>query len=227
MCIKGLVYRYWKPWTVLGMVVWMLTGCGNSVRTTTTVFFAPDHQQRGTIFVMSPDSQVQHSLAFKYYQSRFNDKLKALGYRIAPSAKEAEFIALVSYGIDQGKDSVVSLPVLGQMGGGMEYQSGTVVIDGKKTTYSGVHYRMPEYGVVGTSTQTVTTYTRAIAMDIIKADTLQSDLPQKVYEVRAISVGNCAVFLEVFDEMLEAMFMNFPNKNAQAVTVSVESDSQC
>jgi len=209
------------------LMVAVFSGCTTKIRTTTTTFYSPDHQQRGAIIVVSPDQQINHSLAFKHYQSKFNEKLKAHGYTIAPSIEASDYIALVSYGIDQGKSSIVSTPVIGQVGGGTEYRSGTIYVDGEKTRYSGIEYRMPVYGVVGTSTRTVTRYTRAIAMDIVKTEGFKQEYPVKMYEVRAKSVGNCSVMLEVFDEMLEAMFTHFPNESGKAITVTVESDSKC
>ncbi len=212
---------------LLLLMVSVFTGCANSIRTTTTTFYAPDHQQRGAIIVVASDHQTNHSLAFKHYQAKFNEKLKAQGYTIAPSIEASDYIALVSYGIDNGKSSIVSTPIVGQIGGGTEYRSGTVYVDGKKTNYSGFYYSMPIYGVVGSSTHTVTTYTRAIAMDIVKTDSFKSKNPIKMYEIRAKSIGNCAIMLEVFDEMLQAMFTNFPNESGKAITVSVESESKC
>jgi len=209
------------------LMVSVFTGCANKIRTTTTTFYAPDHQQRGAIIVVSLDEQTNQSLAFKHYQARFNDKLKAQGYSIAPNIEASDYIALVSYGIDHGKSSIVSSPIIGQIAGGTEYRSGTVYIDGKKTNYSGFEYTMPIYGVVGSSTRTVTTYTRAIAMDIVKTDSFKSKNPVKMYEIRAKSVGNCSVMLNVFDEILEAMFTHFPNESGKAITVVVESDSNC
>lgn len=212
---------------LLLLIVAVFTGCANKIRTTTTTFYAPEHQQRGAIIVVSSDHQTNNSLAFKHYQAKFNEKLKAQGYTIAPSIEASDYIALVSYGIDNGKSSVVSTPIVGQIGGGTEYRSGTLYVDGKKTTYSGFNYTMPIYGVVGSSTRMVTTYTRAIAMDIVKTESFKLDNPVKMYEVRAKSVGNCSVMLEVFNEMLEAMFTNFPNESGKALTVVIESDSEC
>ncbi len=212
---------------LLLLMVSVLSGCANKIRTTTTTFYAPDHQERGAIIVVSSDHQTNNSLAFKHYQAKFNEKLKAQGYTIAPSIEASDYIALVSYGIDHGKSSIVSTPIVGQIGGGTEYRSGTLYIDGKKTSYSGFNYTMPIYGVVGSSTRTITTYTRAIAMDIVKTDSFKLDNPVKMYEVRAKSVGNCSVMLEVFDEMLEAMFTDFPNESGKAITVVVASDSEC
>ena len=212
---------------LLLFMVSIFLGCTNKIRTTTTTFYAPEHQQRGAIIVMSLDRQANNSLAFKHYQSKFNDKLKAQGYSIARSVEESDYIALVSYGIDHGKSSIISTPIVGQISGGTEYRSGTVYIDGKKTTYSGFSYTMPVYGVVGSSTRTITKYTRAIAMDIVKTDSFKLKKPVKMYEVRAKSVGNCSVMLDVFDEMLEAMFTNFPNESGKAIVVAVDSDSNC
>ncbi len=209
------------------VMVSVFSGCATKIRTTTTTFYAPDHQQRGAIIVVSPDYQTNNSLAFKHYQSKFNEKLKAKGYTIAQNIEASDYIALVSYGIDQGKSSIVSTPIVGQVGGGTGYRSGTIYVDGKKTRYSGFEYTMPVYGVVGTSTRTVTRYTRAIAMDIVKTESFKQDNPEKMYEIRAKSVGNCSVMLEVFNEMLEAMFTNFPNESGKAITVAIESDSKC
>ncbi len=209
------------------LMIAVFSGCATKIRTTTTTFYAPEHQQRGAIIVVSSDHQTNNSLAFKHYQAKFNEKLKAQGYTIAPSIEASDYIALVSYGIDQGKSSLVSTPIIGKISGGTEYRSGMIYIDGKKTRYSGFDYRMPVYGVVGSSTRTVTTYTRAIAMDIVKTESFKQNNPVKMYEVRAKSVGNCSVMLEVFNEMLEAMFTNFPNESGKAITVTVESDSKC
>ncbi len=72
---------------------------------------------------------------------------------------------------------------------------------------------MPTYGVVGSSTSTVTSdvYTRKLAIDIVTSDTLNSEKPDKVYEGRVTSKGSCGAIAEVMDEMLEALFSKFPN----------------
>ena len=55
--------------------------------------------------------------------------------------------------------------------------------------YTATSYTMPIYGVVGTSTNSQTEYTRAIALDIVEAGSVKEALPNKVYEGRAKSIG--------------------------------------
>lgn len=74
---------------------------------------------------------------------------------------------------------------------------------------------MPTYGVVGSSTGSATRYNRAIALDIVEASSFKKGNPKKVYQGRTKSKGSCSVIVEVFDEMLEAMFIGFPGENGR------------
>ena len=64
-------------------------------------------------------------------------------------------------------------------------------------------------------------------MDIVKADSLASDSPTKVYEGRAKSTGRCNVIVEVFDEILEAMFTDYAAVNGRSLKWAVPSDANC
>lgn len=137
-------------------------------------------------------------------------------YTIKNNPSEAEFTALVAYGIDEGKSGVVSTPIFGQTGGGATF-----------TSYGTSSYTMPSYGVVASSTNSVTTYTRAIALDIVKTETFKAGQPKKIFELRAKSIGTCSVISGVFEEILESIFQDFPGQNGKARKITVEFKGNC
>ena len=209
------------------LVASLLSGCMSLsiVRTTTTTFYVPDHNKRGSIYVVSVSAETNNSLEFKHYKERIEQKLVVAGYSIAKDTTEAQFIAIVSYGIDTGKTSIVSTPIFGQTGGGTTYSSGTVYGYGSSASYSGTSYTMPTYGMVGTTTGSFQVYTRAIAIDIVEVQRLKTDNFNKIYEIRAKSTGSCSVIAGVFDEMLEAIFKKFPGESGKSITIEIPVDT--
>ncbi len=178
----------------------------------TTIFYSPDFKVEGSIAVVAADKKLMDSLEFAHYKNKFETRLKIAGYAIEADPGKAQYIALVAYGIDNGDTSVISTPIFGFTGGGY---------------YVDNQYIMPSYGVVDVMSQAVTTFTRAIAMDIIRADSLKTPKIIKVYEARTKSVGGCSVMIEVFDELLEAMFNGFPSINATHRKDSIPANINC
>ena len=58
-------------------------------------------------------------------------------------------------------------------------------------------------------------------MDIVNAEGLDSDQISKQYEIRAISRGNSSLLVIVFDEMLEAIFQDFPGEHGRARSIEI------
>lgn len=207
----------------------IITGCvlGPNVVSNNTAFYVDSYSPKGVISVVSGESDVNQSLEFLMYKKKFETQLSIAGYTIGNDPNKADYIALVAYGIDDGKTSQVSTPIFGQTGGGTTYSSGAVYGTGGSATYSGTSYTMPTYGVVGSSTGSVTKYKRAVALDIVEASSFKEGKPKKVYEGRTTSEGKCSVIVEVFDEMLEAMFSDFPGKNGRNRVQAVPLDGNC
>lgn len=202
-----------------------ISGC-TVIKTKTTAFYTPEFKTSGKIVVAAADNELNNSLEFSHYKRKFEEKFAENGYQIVQSFSEADYIALVAYGIDDGKTSIVSTPIFGRTGGGTTYSSGVVYGSGGSASYSGSSYTMPTYGIVGSSTGSVITFTRAIALDIIDAKSMKHNI-QKVYEVRAKSIGSCSVIAGVFEEILEAMFKEFPGENGKTRVVEISSKGQC
>ena len=89
-----------KKVILVGLFAMFLTGCvGTRVSTTTTTFYIPGHEQRGSISVVATNAEINNSLEFKHYKARFEQKLAANGYSIAANTSDADFVEIVSYGI--------------------------------------------------------------------------------------------------------------------------------
>ena len=212
--------------TIFTVFLALLTGCAEVV-TNTTVFYVETYSPGKSISVVSGEADVNSSLEFAAYKRKFENKLSIAGYKIEQDPNQADYIALIAYGIDDGKTAIISTPIFGRTGGGTTYSSGTIYGSGGSVNYSGSNYTMPTYGIVGSSTNSVTTYNRAIALDIIEASSFKEGDPRTVYQGRTRSEGRCSVIVEVFDEMLEAMFSDFPGENGRNRKQSIRGDFNC
>lgn len=209
--------------------LFLLVGCALSpvVETNNTAFFVGEYSPKGSIKVISGEAEVNESLEFAAYKKKIEFKLASVGYSIEGDANKADYIALVAFGIDSGKSAVISTPIFGQTSGGSTYSSGTMSSAGGSASYSGTSYAMPTYGVVGSATRSVTMYKRALALDILEAESFKEGRPNKVYEGRTTSTGSCSVIVEVFDEMLEAMFTGFPGENGRNRKQRLAGEANC
>lgn len=207
----------------------VMTGCATvgPVVVNATSFYVDDFQPEGVIVVMAGDPELSGSLEFAHYKKRFEAQLAANGYSVTQDIGEADYAAFVTFGIDDGNTRTVSTPIIGQTGGGTTYTSGTVYGTGGMATYSGSSYTMPSYGVVGVAAGTQTTYKRAVAIDIVDAPSLKSGTPGTVYEGRITSEGTCNVINEVFDEMLQGLFTNWPGESGKNRNLRVPSMVDC
>lgn len=219
------VYIMIKLKIALALCVQLLLAACTSpfVRTTTTTFYAAGHEQRGPIYVTAADQNVVSMLEFEHYKRKFEQNLMAVGYTPVTELASAQFVALVAYGIDNGKSAIVSAPIFGQSGGGVANTYGSV----GGATFSATTYTMPTYGVVGSSASSVTEYTRAVALDILDAESVRQGKPKKIYELRAKSSGSCSVISGVFNEMLTSMFKGFPGESGKTRMVEVAWPGQC
>lgn len=222
--------KYWKL-----AILAFLSGCAAfqppppRIETVTTTFAIPGHMnERGSLAVQSPDPALNKSLEFAHYRQAFEERLSAQGYAIEHEPKKAKYIAFVSYGIDSGRVETVTTPVYGQVGGGPTFTSGMVMLPGgKMSSFSGTAYTMPTFGMVGTATDSITRFTRVIALDIVDAASLKSSEPRKVYEIRAKSIGSCGNFIDVFDAILTGMFSDWPGVPGKSQSSQVLWTGRC
>lgn len=201
----------------------LLAGCvtppPNQVETISTPFHGPNHAERGTITVQPLDKTQEGSLEFNTVSEYVLSKFAEQGYVPLAPTEKSNFVAFITYGIDNGKTTSTTVPIYGQTGGGTTYSSGTVSSGSRMGSYSGSSTTMPTYGMVGAIPYDVTSYKRVVNIDVYrKQDNAQ---PVKVYEIRAQSVGSCGNINTVLYKILDGVFLNFPGVNGQSRKIPV------
>lgn len=204
-----------------------ITGCAVApfVETSSTTFHGDRSEERGLVVVMPLNDEQRNSLAFKAVGEYLAKKLSEKGYQPVKNRDEAKFIAFISYGIDNGKTTVSSVPIFGQTGGGSSYSQGTITgSGGGYANYSGTTTTMKTYGVVGAAASSETSYKRDVNIDIFN---VESGKPLKSYELRAISVGTCGNINSIIYGIIDGIFANFPGQSGKATRVDVKWDGTC
>ena len=211
----------------------LISGCADLqplVSSNVSVFHNITEQHKGNSIVVLPfQKELESSLEFQNYKKTIEDNLQKYGFNIVQEKDTSDFIAFVSYGIGRGKEELVSSPVYGSTGGGTTTFSGSAYNygGGGSTYYSGTAYSMPTFGVVGSSTSSVTTYTRQLAMDLVETSTLESKKSNKIYEGRVKSIGSCSMIPAVMPEMLESLFKGFPKQSGSTHVIDLPWDGTC
>ncbi len=182
-----------------------LSSCTNYVSLDTTHFYLPDFPRSGAVFIVAADPKINESLEFAHYKPMMAAKLQEQGYAITDDKDKADIVALFTFGIDNGQTVTKTHPIYGYTG------------------YYG-RYSMPHYTVVGISTSESTEFTRAIAMDLVDAQSIRDGKTKKLYEVRVKSRGRCSTLTQVFPQMLSGMFSNFPGESGKTQSIEVEGD---
>lgn len=209
--------KHFKAALFLSLVV-ILTGCETlqqqqRINSTTTSFSDPAFKVGGSIAIIAADEVKNSSLEFAHFRKIIADKLTFFGYQVVEDLNVANQVAIVSYGIDNGRSKLVSTPVYGQIGGGTSYTSGTVTSGSGFGTYSGTTYSIPQFGVVGSSSDTVTVYSRALAIDLVDGASFRSGNTKKLLEIRTSSSGSCGNITPVLPFIIDATFAVFPGES--------------
>lgn len=194
--------------TLLGGLV-LVSGCASSVRTQLNTFMAPDTAfGQGTIAVQPAQEALRDSLEYKLYQSKLESRLQALGYTLS-EPETAVYVARLGYGVEDIK-AAESYP--------------NVVF----TTGFGGYYRRGGVGVLlNDGPRYDNEYMRSLTLSITRTPQRAGEEPRRVYEVTALSKGSCPILSAVFDEMLAAIFQNFPGENGAVKTVTVRGEARC
>lgn len=184
----------------------MSVGCAGVVRTQINAFSAdPAEFGSGTIVVKSLEPMESNTLEFAHYRARLEQLLTEQGYRVLPSGQTSDLVALLGYQVHetQGRERART---------------------GYMTHYRTGYFFRPHHSLMVVDDGGRTEYLRRINLVIASGEDEQA---QRLYEVTGISQGTCPVLSVVFDEMLEALFTDFPAPNGAVRTLRVRGDTRC
>jgi hypothetical protein len=181
-----------------------LGGCAGSIKSDVTRFHDLGAETpRGTFAIVAHPDQ-RDSLEFKNYSRMLAGQIVRHNLVEVEDPANADYVVKFRYGMGAGESTVVSSPVYGQTG----------------AVYTGPGQIQPTYGIVGTSTSTVTTYTRHAEIDMFRRSRV-GDL-KKVHETKIVSRGPTDALTQVLPYMLEAAFKTFPGRSGETESVVVE-----
>lgn len=186
------------------LAVLALAGCSSVVSTQVSTFRSPGNLgEQGSVTVQAMHAELNRSLEFAWYRTQVEKALAGLGYQIGAPGEEADYIALLDYGVEPAKADRSGPIVATGMGWGRSRYFGTnmVIVDNDRRQE----------------------FIRRVQLVIER----NGPDGERVYEVSGASQGRCGVMSVVFDEMLAAMLQGFPVENASVKTLQVKGDARC
>ena len=203
---------------LLTLLALILTGCAAikpQLRSVTTHYSDPSFWPGGTLAIMAAEPAQNSSLAFGHFRSLVGERLAGYGYQLVGDIASAQQVAIVSYGIDNGRAERVAVPLYGPIGAYPPYPfyGSASFFHGRR--YGGIgatYYSMPQYGIVGSATETITTYSRALAVDIVDGASYRANAPKRLLELRTRSEGGCGTMEVILPSLVQAMFAVFPGE---------------
>lgn len=197
----------------------MSLGCVGPRFDTQSVRFYQTFPETGKSFFVYPlQTENLNSPEFFHYAGIIAENLEEKGYRLAGKDKIADYLVVLGYGIDGGREKLYSVPIFGQTGGGSTYHAGNFTGSGSNNsgnsynyggTYSGYSFKAPTFGVVGASTGSRTIYKRELYLNILEIKPSQEKKFNSIYTGRVTSSGSSGEISEVVPYMVKAMFKDF------------------
>lgn len=220
MSLQKKLLMLTAPLALLG-----LSACATGLPTQVSRFQAMPAPQGQSFVIVPGDEDEKGGLEFSQYAGLVAEHLQAQGYREAPSRDAASFVVELDYGVDQGRDRIVSRPnPFGpRFGFGMGYGYG---FGYRRPFYSRFGYRggfrSPFfYGwddpfFFGDEIDSYTIYTSHLDLDIRRAGDGQS-----LFEGRAEARSRGNNLHELVPNLIEAMFTDFPGHSGETVRITV------
>lgn len=192
----------------LGM---LLAACTSSFRSDVARFHNLPAASGESFLIVAKDDAKDGSLEFAQYAGLIRARLMDVGY--APVTEGTpQLVIELDYRISDGEEKIRSRPSIGYGFGYGGY--------GGYGHYAFHHYNYPfwpGYGAYSADVYSVTVYTRALDMDIVRAD------GEKLFEGRAVSIGRDNRMPEIMPYLVQAMFTNFPGESGVTKVVEIES----
>jgi hypothetical protein len=204
-----------------------LGACATPFRADVARFQALPVPAGQTFVVQAQDPQNQGGLEFSQYASMVAQRLTAQGYRPVENPRDATLLVTIGYGVDQGREKIVSRPGFGGYGGlgyggygGLGYGG-----FGRPFGYGGFGgYRSsflwgwndPFLYGGGTQIDSYTYFTSFLEMRISRtAD------GQRLFEGKARARSRQDSLPQLVPNLVEAMFTGFPGNSGEDVKITI------
>ncbi|MFN3388596.1 MAG: DUF4136 domain-containing protein [Allosphingosinicella sp.] len=198
-----------------------LAGCATGFPAQVSRYQAMPAPAGQSFVIESADPDERGGLEFSHYADLVRQHLLAQGYSEAPSREAATMIVSLDYGVDEGRQHVVSRPGFGPYGGLGYSRWGFYRPYYSRFGYRG-RYRSPFYWgwddpfLYGSEIDTYTVYNSFLDLDIRRA----SD-GQAIFEGLARARSRHDQLNALVPNLVEAMFTGFPGNSGETVKITV------
>jgi hypothetical protein len=201
-----------------------LSACATGFPAQVSRYQAMPAPQGQSFFVESADPEDRGGLEFSRYADLIRQNMNAQGYSEAPTRQAATLIVSVDYGIDDGRQQVVTRPGFSRFGYG-----GFGAFGPRYSRFGGYYgRRSPFYygwndpfwyspfGAGYDDLDVYTVYTSFLDLDIRRAADGQS-----VFEGTAKARSRTDDLRGIVPNLVEAMFTGFPGNSGEQVRITV------
>ena len=203
-----------------------LAGCATPFKADVARFQSQLPAPQGQSFVVeASDPALQGGIEFRQYANIVAGELTRYGYRPAANRESADLVVRMDYGVDKGRERVVSSPGFGDPWYGGFYRRGfyrPVIVTGRGGRRYVYGYRDPflwggfgpGWGYNDVSSYTV--YTSGLKLEIDRA----AD-GSRLFEGHAEAQSRDNNLQALVPNLVEAMFTDFPGNSGERVRITV------
>ncbi|HEX8624399.1 MAG TPA: DUF4136 domain-containing protein [Allosphingosinicella sp.] len=198
-----------------------LGGCATGLPTQVSRYQAMPAPAGQTFAIQAADPEDRGGLEFSRYAELVRRHMIAQGYSEAASPQQASLIVSLGYGVDDGRQQVVTRPAMGygRFGyGGFGYRPYWSRFGGYGRLRSPFYYGWDDpfwYRGYGDEIDVYTVYTSFLDMDIRRPD------GQAVFEGTARARSRTDELSVLVPNLIEAMFTGFPGNSGETVKITV------
>jgi hypothetical protein len=199
-----------------------LGGCATGLPTQVSRYQAMPAPAGQSFVIQAADPDERGGLEFSRYADLVRRHLLEQGYSEAPSAQAASLIVSLDYGVDDGRQQVVTRPAMGwsRFGyGGFGYRPYWSRFGGYGRLRSPFYYGWDDpfwWRGYGEDIDVYTVYSSFLDMDIKRAADGQS-----VFEGTARARSRTDELGVLVPNLIEAMFTGFPGNSGETVKITV------
>jgi Domain of unknown function (DUF4136) len=202
-----------------------LGGCATGLPTQVSRYQAMPAPAGQSFVIQAADPEDRGGLEFARYADLVRRHLIEQGYSEAPSPQAASLIVSLAYGVDDGRQQVVTRPALGysRFGyGGFGYRPYWSRFGGYGRLRSPFYYGWDDpfwWRGYGEEIDVYTVYTSYLDMDIRRAADGES-----VFEGTARARSRTDELGVLVPNLVEAMFTGFPGNSGETVKITVSPE---
>lgn len=211
MSIRKSIFAAVAPLSLLA-----LGACATPFKADVARFHQLPPAQGQTFFIEAGSPDLQGGLEFQTYAALVSQRLTQFGYRPSSTREGAQLIIAVDYGVDNGRQQIVTRPAPfagpGWGWGGWGWSRW-----GYRPWYPGWGAWGPGWGGWGgTEIDSYTYYTSFLDMRISRA----SD-NARLFEGHAMARSSSDRLTDLVPNLIDAMFTDFPGRSGQEIRITI------